>query len=78
MPELPDSAEMDALREMLRSPAWGLMIGRIHAEIDRRHWELEKPLDIEKTSTLRGLIAGLRIALNVPIILIDEIKAGLK
>ncbi len=72
--EAPDSAELDALRELVRSPGYSLLKDRIEQTIEDRRNDMEDDGDPQR---LRGIIAGLRLALRIPEILISEIKATL-
>lgn len=72
-----DSAELDALREMERSPGYQLVLARIHEEIARRRDNLEADLNERQTACERGQILGLRTALSIPEILKQEIESAL-
>ena len=76
--EPPDSSDLDALREMQRSPGYGLLVGRIESTIDGLHKDLERNSTIENTCWLRGEIAAYRTALTLPDILKGEISQEVK
>lgn len=71
--EEPDSAELDALRELAFSAGYGLVVERINEEIERQRGQLEEDLDIWQTARVRGYIAALRMVLTLPEILKSEI-----
>ena len=73
----PDSADLDALQELVRSPGFQLYAARINEELERRRAELETAEKLEAIKGSQGLIKGLRIALEIPGILIEEVKAQL-
>jgi hypothetical protein len=74
MPELLDAGDKDALQELLISPGYGLVRERIADTIQQLSTELESDLDAAVTAKVRGKIAGLRLALTVPDILIAEVR----
>jgi hypothetical protein len=76
MPEPLDSADADALRDLVRSRGYELVANRVADELQRERAQLEGPLDVEKTANVRGAIRALRMVLQVPQILIGEVKAS--
>lgn len=76
--EAPDSTELDALSDLLRSPGYALFQRRIEKELERRSRELEQPFDQVNTADCRGYIRALRVVLRIPEILQTEISDSLK
>lgn len=76
--EAPDSAEIDALKELERSPGYQLVVNRIAEMILRRCFELEGELDEPKTNRIRGEIKALRDVLTIPEVLKGEIQQQLQ
>lgn len=76
LPEPIDSADLDAILEMERSPGWGLVRDRISYELERRRGELEHPE--RPPDGLRGEIKALRTVLQIPDILKGEIKNAVR
>ena len=76
--EVPDSSDLDALREMERSPGFVLYSARIATEIERLRTELEGNRNAEQTWTARGQIKGLRTAQAIPGFLKHEISEEVK
>jgi hypothetical protein len=70
----PDSAELDAVKELLASPGWGLVAERIRTEIERRRNALEGDLEVVATVKARGGLAALRMVLELPGILRQELE----
>jgi len=70
----PSDAESIGL--MLRSDAWQLFQQRIERAMFLKAEELLQPLDPVKTATVRGEVAGLKLALKVPEILMTEASAN--
>jgi len=63
----------DQISELVRSPGWDLIEGRIHHELDRTRKALESTQAGKVlTATLRGQIIGLRLVLSLPEILKTE------
>lgn len=73
--EAVDSADLDAVLELQRSPGYALVVQRLGETLERKRLELER--DGEDVQLLRGEISALRVALAIPDILKDEIKAQL-
>jgi hypothetical protein len=69
-----DSADLDAIRDLERSPGYALFSMRVVSEIRRKQDELEQPGDIASTQYIRGMIYALRTVLNMPAILKGEMK----
>jgi len=66
MPAEPmDSGDLDALLDMERSLGYRLLTGRIQEEIARKCASLEDHWDLERTESLRGGIAALRMVLTI-------------
>jgi hypothetical protein len=72
--EPPDSAEIDSLKELQRSPGYSLLVGRINAEMERKRDQLEDLCTQQLTDYTRGYLKALRTVLGIPQILIDEIS----
>jgi hypothetical protein len=77
-PEPYDSAELDALIELERSPGYALIRARYEFMLERKRQELEKPHDEAKTAQIRGEIAMLRDVFWIIENLKQEILAQLK
>jgi len=75
-PEPLDSADLDALRELEQSPGYILVMERIFETIKKKRDDLER-ID-SRGDLLRGELSGLRLALNIPAILKEEIKNSVK
>lgn len=69
-----DGIDAEQIQDTLESPGWQLIRQRIERTLVGKIGELEKPSDEVTTAQLRGQIAGLRTALNVPDILLNEAK----
>jgi hypothetical protein len=76
--EAPDSSDLDALRELVRTPGYALLVERIHFSIACAQKALEEDAGAERTWLLRGQIRAWRIALKMPEILKDEISNEVK
>ncbi len=77
MKKHPDSGDLEDLQDTLRSPGYRQIrdhLGRVKEDSVR---ELIKPSDSENTAWVRGLIAGLQMALDAPTELQRQIKATL-
>lgn len=72
MPEPYDSADLDAIRELRRSRGWALVSERLQDAIEITRNELE--MRGAEPQYPRGMIRGLRLALEIPGILADELK----
>jgi hypothetical protein len=72
MAEILDSGDKDDLEELLLSPGYALVRKRIEGTVADMSNELAADLDLVATAKLRGKIAGLKLALSVPQILIGE------
>lgn len=70
-----DSADLDAILELERSPGYALIAQRLTEVLERKRLDLERPG--QDVQLLRGEISALRVALAVPGILKDEIRAAL-
>lgn len=64
--EPPDSADLDAIRELKESLGWAHVWKRIEEEVERRRTELEQFADPQLTNHLRGYIKALRMVLDLP------------
>lgn len=69
-----DSLDAERVEETIRTPGWQLIGERIAVELQRHRLALENPQTEAETATLRGRIAGLKTALEVPGILMREGK----
>lgn len=67
-----DSGDLDAIRELKHSPGFALYSKRVNEELERRRLELETA---EKHEYVRGLVRSLRIVIDIPAFLEDEIKS---
>ena len=76
--EAPDSAELDAIRELSYSAGYALVEARIRIELERRRDDLERETPESVTQFKRGYLAGLRMVLALPQILRDELEAQVK
>lgn len=72
-----DSADLDALLELERSPGYALVTLRILDYLNDQRTELEKPAETNQTDLIRGKIAALRVVLGIQEILKAEIKLNL-
>ena len=70
----PSDAEL--VRETLASQGWQLIRERIERAAAIKASELLQPLDQVKTATLRGEVAGLKLALEIPAIVMQEAKGA--
>jgi hypothetical protein len=68
------TADLDALSDTVASPGYRLFRARVESELERLRRELERPLEAMKTDQCRGSIHALRIVLEIPQILRDEMK----
>lgn len=68
------SSDGSEIRIIVASPGWQFIRERLEKTRDAKIEELLKPADPVQTAQLRGEIAGLKIALSVPAILISEAK----
>lgn len=75
-PEKYDSGDLDAVAELERSRGYGLLLGKINAELQRKRDYLEQAQD-DPVRFTQGYIAGLRMVAQLPGILKGEIKAQL-
>ncbi len=73
-----DAGDLDAIRELRSSPGQVLVYMRITDQIQLRQAKLEQPLDHDRTNVLRGEIAGLRTALELPEILEGEARVNVE
>ena len=69
-----DGVDADHLTQTVASEGWQLIRQRIERTLELKQGELEQPLDPVRTATVRGEIAGLKLALTVPEILTAEAK----
>lgn len=76
--EPPDSGDLDAIHEFVRSPGWALVSTRIAEELYRRRVQLEADADAVATANLRGQVGALGTVLRIPEILKAEIQGQLK
>ncbi len=70
-----DSADVDALLELVRSRGYALVAKRIDETLARKRLDLEGTGNVPR---LRGEIAGLLVALAIPGYLVQEIRGALK
>lgn len=77
MPHELDSDDLDAVRELRGKRGYTLVFIRQSDEIKRLVEELIKPAgQIDRSEFIRGQIAGLRTALEIPQILEDEARVN--
>lgn len=72
--EPPRSLKREQIRSMLEDPGYALIQARIRDTIERFRSDLESDQTHESTIRARGLIAGLRLALEIPNILLAELS----
>jgi hypothetical protein len=72
-----DSADLDALQELERSPAYALVVERIEIELERAGQACEREVLDVHVRRAQGAAAALRTVLRIPAILKDEIKNSL-
>jgi hypothetical protein len=72
-----DSADLDAILELQRSPGFALFAARVNATLEVERLECEKPSDTWMTHFAQGQVRALRTVLDIPGILRAEIKATL-
>jgi len=70
-----DSGDLDALVELIASRGWEIARQRVAEELERKRLDLERRTsgDFE-----RGQVQALRMVLDIPGNLLEEIKAQLK
>lgn len=73
-----DTADADALDELLESAGWKLVQARLELQLKRDRDQIENTHPQDVTENIRGRIRSLKLSLNLPVLLRDEIKAGLK
>jgi hypothetical protein len=66
------------IEDMTRGRAYGLVKAFLEVSLARARGELEQPLEVEATATLRGEIKALRTALDAPNSVIREVKEAAK
>lgn len=76
--EPPDSGDMDALEDMVRSPGYAMLRKRIEDTIVTRQRALESDMDENRTNVERGSIRALRLVLTLPAILKTEITESIE
>lgn len=69
-----DPVDADHIRRVTESRGWQLIRQRVERTLELKVAELQQPLDPVKTAEVRGMIQGLRLALDVPRILRAEGK----
>jgi len=73
-----DSGDLDNIRETRATLGHALIFLRISDEIRRCQEKLEQPLTEQQTNSLRGQIAGLRTARELPQIIETEAENNTK
>jgi hypothetical protein len=73
-----DSGDLDAIRELRGLRGYTLLFIRISDQIKLRVAKLEQLLPLDETNVLRGEIAGLKLALEIPQILEDEARVNVE
>lgn len=79
--ESPDGHEIDALDELKRSEGYELVVERTAEVLADKRVELESHAMVGKpdeANYLRGMIAGLRLSLDLPQLMAIEIEQDLK
>jgi len=77
MSEPNTTAEVDALDELLDTEGWELVEQRLILQLAREQHTLEGDLDGDQTAKTRGKIAMIRMFLELPRAMRDEIKGQL-
>ena len=75
--EAPDSSDLDALKELVRSPGWALVSERMKHQIRLMQSALEAAKDMADVARCQGSLAAMRLVLRLPEILQDEVKSKL-
>jgi len=70
----PDSAELDAIKELKDSPGYALVVERINEELHRKRQILEMLGPEQHFARTQGYIEALRMVLTIPEILANELK----
>lgn len=70
--ERPDSIDAENIDAMLQTSAWQLYSGRLARELELRMNELVQPLSEADTARIRGEIKSLRLALDMPRLIMRE------
>jgi uncharacterized membrane protein YhfC len=71
----PDEFDLQAIREMLESPAWQLVYGaRLAAMKEQAIRDLVNCADWPATRFLQGSIAAIEAVMNLPTIVAQEVK----
>ncbi len=73
-----DSGDLDALKELEQSPGYWLFKQRILDELERLRNDLEQMQPEILAQLTRGKINALRLVLQIPSILIGEVKTELE
>lgn len=69
-----DNLDLERLKDLAESGGYRLVSARIAKLRESKLRDLIQPTDAVETATLRGYIAGLDAAANIPAILIREAK----
>jgi len=77
MSEPYDSADLDAILELERSPGYALLVERVHFCLELQRTECEQPSSTWTTHYAQGQCKALRTVLDLAGILKAEIKASL-
>ena len=72
----PDSAELDAIKELKASPGYALVVERINEELERKRsaFETLPPSMPDSFRHTKGYVQALRMVLTIPEILANELK----
>lgn len=73
-----DSADLDAVQSLVRERGYELLRKRVEQTRQQLVERLIQPSDAEITANLRGQIAGIDLALELPKILEQDIRKGMK
>jgi hypothetical protein len=75
---LRDDVDREHLREAVDTHGYVILAARTNATIDQLRNQLEQPADEAKTAFLRGQLAGLRLALKLPDMMLQEYEEARK
>ncbi len=72
MAALRDDVDREHLQEVLDSNGYRILTAHITDTIEQQRTHLEQPADEARTAFTRGQIAGLRLALKIPDMLLQQ------
>jgi hypothetical protein len=76
IPEIMDGIDLDHVIDLATSPGYSLVAVRLHAVIEQQREKLEQDLTLEETAKVRGMITGLKLALDMPRQMRQEYEAA--